>query len=115
VRVSWLSLKTKVDSLSMVWPQNHWDSFSRFGLKTGGDDFSYFGLKIKGDVSRFGPQNQHLWFGDLGLKIIMTVSWFEPQNHVGFGLSVAPQNRRDGDDEGYIKIYQLASCGSKSR
>jgi hypothetical protein len=23
VRVSWLSLKTKVDSLSVVWPQNH--------------------------------------------------------------------------------------------
>jgi hypothetical protein len=23
--VSWLSLKTKVDSLSVVWPQNHWD------------------------------------------------------------------------------------------
>jgi hypothetical protein len=24
----------------------------------------------------------------------MTVSWFGPQNHVGFGLSVASQNRR---------------------
>jgi hypothetical protein len=24
----------------------------------------------------------------------VTVSWFEPQNQVGFGLSVAPQNRR---------------------
>jgi hypothetical protein len=51
-RVSWLSLKTKVDSLSMILPQNHWDSlsvvwpqnhcddFSQVGLKTGGDDFS---------------------------------------------------------------------------
>jgi hypothetical protein len=28
VRVSWLSLKTKVDSLSVVWPQNHLDGFS---------------------------------------------------------------------------------------
>jgi hypothetical protein len=27
-RVSWLSLKTKVDGLSVVWPQNHWDGFS---------------------------------------------------------------------------------------
>jgi hypothetical protein len=27
-RVSWLSFKTKVDGLSVVWPQNHWDSFS---------------------------------------------------------------------------------------
>jgi hypothetical protein len=24
----------------------------------------------------------------------VTVSWFGPQNQVGFGLSVAPQNRR---------------------
>jgi hypothetical protein len=45
-------------------------------------------------VSRFGPQNRQLWFGDLGLKIIATVSWFGPQNQVGFGLSVVPQNRR---------------------
>jgi hypothetical protein len=47
VRVSWLRLKTKVDGLSVVWPQNHWDDFSLvcppkpmatvcewFGLKT---------------------------------------------------------------------------------
>jgi hypothetical protein len=30
VRVSWLSLKTKVDGLSVVWPQNHCDDFSSF-------------------------------------------------------------------------------------
>jgi hypothetical protein len=30
----------------------------------------------------------------LGLKIIATVSWFGAQNQAGFGLSVAPQNRR---------------------
>jgi hypothetical protein len=30
--VSWLSLKTKVDGLSVVWPQNHSDCFHRFGL-----------------------------------------------------------------------------------
>jgi hypothetical protein len=34
-----------------------------------------------------------LGFADLGLKITATVSWFWPQNQVGFGLSVAPQNR----------------------
>jgi hypothetical protein len=33
-------------------------------------------------------------FPGLGLKITVTVSWFGPQNQVGFGLSVAPQNRR---------------------
>jgi hypothetical protein len=59
-RVSWLSLKTKINGLSVVWPQNHcdglsvvwpqkqWDSFSRFSFKTGGDDFSRFSLKTGG-------------------------------------------------------------------
>jgi hypothetical protein len=50
-----LSLKTKVDGLSVVWPQNHWDSFLQFDLKTGGDSFLQFGLKTSGDgFSRFG-------------------------------------------------------------
>jgi hypothetical protein len=39
VQVSWLSLKTKVDGLLVVWPQNHSDGFRRFGLKNGGDVF----------------------------------------------------------------------------
>jgi hypothetical protein len=50
-QVSWLSLKTKVHGLSVVWPQNHWDGLSvicpqnhwngflRFDLKTSGDGF----------------------------------------------------------------------------
>jgi hypothetical protein len=28
----------------------------------------------------------------------MTVSWFGPQNRVGYGLSVAPQNRWEDED-----------------
>jgi hypothetical protein len=28
----------------------------------------------------------------------MTFSWFSPQNQAGYGLSVAQQNRREGDD-----------------
>jgi hypothetical protein len=39
VRVSWLSLKTNVDDLWVVWPQNHLGGFLRFGHKTGGDGF----------------------------------------------------------------------------
>jgi hypothetical protein len=31
----------------------------------------------------------------------VTVSWFGPQNQVGFGLSVAPQNRRRAFDAGH--------------
>jgi hypothetical protein len=33
----------------MVWPQNHWDGFLWFGLKTGGDSFLRSGVKIGGD------------------------------------------------------------------
>jgi hypothetical protein len=36
------------DSLLLVWPQNHWDCFSRFVLKIGGDGFSRFGIKTSG-------------------------------------------------------------------
>jgi hypothetical protein len=49
--------------------------------------------KLVAQVSRFGPQNRQLQFGDLDLKITATVSWFGPQNQVGFGLSVALQNQ----------------------
>jgi hypothetical protein len=44
-------------------------------------------------VSRFGPQNRQLQFGDLGFKITTVVSSFGPQNQAGYGLSIAPQNR----------------------
>jgi hypothetical protein len=53
-------------------------------------------------VSRFGPQNRRLWFGDLVLKITVTISWFGPQNQADFGLSVAPQNRRREVDVGHM-------------
>jgi hypothetical protein len=33
-------------------------------------------------------------FSCLASKLVTTVFWFGPQNQVGFGLSVAPQNRR---------------------
>jgi hypothetical protein len=89
-----LSLKTKVDGLSVVWPQNHCDGFLRFGLKIGGDNFLRFGLKTCGD--------DFLWF-DLKIsddvllfclktkvvegflvcasKLADTIWWFETQNH----------------------------------
>jgi hypothetical protein len=39
--VSWLSLKIKVDCLSVVWPQNHWDEFPNLSLK-----LDYYDLMI---------------------------------------------------------------------
>jgi hypothetical protein len=47
-RVSWLSLKYKVDGLSVVWHQNHWDGFFQFALKTDGNGFFQFGFKTSG-------------------------------------------------------------------
>jgi hypothetical protein len=49
-------------------------------------------------VSWFGPQNRQLRFGDLAHKLNVMVSHFRPQNQVGYGLSVAPQNRREDED-----------------
>jgi hypothetical protein len=44
--VSWLSLKTKVDGLSVVWPQNYWDCLSVVWPQNHWDGFSQFGLKL---------------------------------------------------------------------
>jgi hypothetical protein len=69
-RFSPSGLKTGGRRFLSVWPQNQ-----------GGGGFSGFGLKT----------------GSSGLVIWVSkspVSWFGPQNQVGFGLSVAPQNRR---------------------
>jgi hypothetical protein len=60
-----LSLKTKVDGLSVVWPRNHWDDFLRFGLKTDGDGFS-----------------------DLASKLVVTVSWLSLKTKVVEGFLV---------------------------
>jgi hypothetical protein len=79
VRISWFGLKSKVDDLSVV------------------------------RVSRIGPKNWQLWFGDSGLKITATVSWFGPQNHVGHGLSVVSQNRRE-DEDSMSTHRDLAGC-----
>jgi hypothetical protein len=58
-------------------------------------------------VSRFGPQNLQLWFGDLGLKITATVSCFGPQNQAGFDLSVASQNRRRDVGAGHASRFSV--------
>jgi hypothetical protein len=96
-RVSWFSLKTKVDG------------FSRFGLKTGGCGFCGLASKPLAWVSRFEPQNQQLRFGDLDLKSTSCVSWFGPQNHAGYNLPVVPQNRQE-DDSARGTGQDLAAC-----
>jgi hypothetical protein len=100
-RVSWLSHKTKVDGLLVVWPQNTGMVFSGLASKLVATVSSGLASKLVARVFRFGPQNWKLRFGDLGIKITVMVSWFGHQNHVGFGLSVAPQNRWEGDSVGH--------------
>jgi hypothetical protein len=56
-QISWLSLETNVDDLLLVWPQNHWDDFFRFGIKIGGDVFLCLASKPRVTVFQFVPQN----------------------------------------------------------
>jgi hypothetical protein len=53
-------------------------------------------------VFQFGPQNRQMRFDDLSIKITAMVFWFRPQNEAGFGLLVAPQNRRRKDGVGHV-------------
>jgi hypothetical protein len=63
-RVSWLSLKTKVDGLSVVWPQNHWDGFS-----------SVWTSKPMATVCEwFGLKTTQMVFAGLASKPVATVS-----------------------------------------
>jgi hypothetical protein len=50
--------------------------------------------QVGGGFPGLGLKTLQLRFGDLGVKITATISWFGPQNEAGFGISVAPQNRR---------------------
>jgi hypothetical protein len=70
---------------------------------------SWLSLKTKVDDFWFGPQNRQLWLGYLSLKITASISLFVPQNQVGYGLSVASQNRRE-DDSTRGTRRDLAAC-----
>jgi hypothetical protein len=77
--VSWLSLKTKVDGLSVVWTQNHWDGFSSvWASKLMATVCEWFGLKITRTV-----------FAGLASKPVATV-WLK--NMLQRFLAVWPQN-----------------------
>jgi hypothetical protein len=106
-RVSWLSLKTKFDGLSVVWPQNHWDDLSvvwpqnhwdcflQFDLKIGGDSFLWFDLKTSGDgFCRFGLKTNGFGFSGLDLKT------------GSCGLVVGPQNHRNS-----LLVWALKTSG----
>jgi hypothetical protein len=85
VWVSWLSLKTKVDCLLVVWPQNHWDDLLVVWPQNHWDSFSRFALKTDGGFF-VEPQNQgdggFFWFGpqtgsyDLVIWASKSPRWF---------------------------------------
>jgi hypothetical protein len=77
----------------VVWPQNHWDSFSWFGLKIGDDGFSQFGFKTGDDgFSQFSFKTGGDGFsvlclktGSYGLMIWVSNS---PQRFLGLCLKI---------------------------
>jgi hypothetical protein len=52
----------------VVWPQNHWDDFFRFGLKTCGVEFFNLGFKIGSYGLMIWASKSLRRFFDLGLK-----------------------------------------------
>jgi hypothetical protein len=78
--VSWLGLKNKVDGLSVLWHQNHWDGFLQLASKLVVTVSPGLASKPVVRVFQFGSQNRQLRFDDLGIKITDLVSWFMPQN-----------------------------------
>jgi hypothetical protein len=96
VWISRFSLKIKVDDLSVVWPQKHWDDFLRFDLNTSGDDF--FGLASKLMVGFLvEPPNQCLRFiSDLVSNPLGRFVSDLTSKSLGRFLPVWPQNRWRG-------------------
>jgi hypothetical protein len=96
-----LSLKTKVDGLLVVWPQNHWDGFSSvWASKPMAIVCEWFDLRTTQTV-----------FASLALKPVATVSSglaSKPAAMVTSGLAsklvvgflVAPQNQGGGGFSG---------------
>jgi hypothetical protein len=110
-RVSWLSLKSKVDGLPVVWPQNHSDGFSSvcaskpmvtvcewFGLKTTQTIFACLASKPVVTVSGgLASKPAATVFSSLTSKLVAMVSpglvtkpavgfLVEPQNQGGAGF-----------------------------
>jgi hypothetical protein len=71
-----LGLKTDGDGLSVVWPQNHWGGFLRFGLKNGGNGFSSVSTsKLMTTVCEwFGLKTSRMIFTGLASKLVVMVS-----------------------------------------
>jgi hypothetical protein len=137
-----LSLKTKVDGLTVVWPQNYWDGFSSvwtlkpmatvcewFGLKTTRTVFAGLASKPVATVSDSLASKPAATVSDglaskpaamisvsLTSKLVATVSPGLASKHV-VGFLVEPQNQGGG---GFLSLglktgsYSFVIWGSKS-
>jgi hypothetical protein len=140
--VSWLSLRTKVDGLSVVWPQNHRDGFLSvwaskpmvmicewFGFKTTRTVFAGLASKLVATVSDglaskpaamvfsgLASKPVATVFSSLASKLVATVSLgLASKSAVGF--LVGPQNQGGGRFLGLgLKTgrFGLVICASKS-
>jgi hypothetical protein len=80
-----LSLKTKVDGLSVIWNQNHWDGFSSgWASKPMATVCEWFDLKTTGTI-----------FFSLTSKLVTTVSSGLTSKSV-VGFLVEPQSQGGG-------------------
>jgi hypothetical protein len=93
----------------VVWPQNNWDDFLWFDLKTGGDSFFRFGLKTGG----FGFSGLGLKTGSYGLMIWASKS---PRWFLGLGLKIKQttvcwlRHKIDGRATAWDTRRNLAAC-----
>jgi hypothetical protein len=107
--VSWLSLKTKVDGLSVVWPQNHWDGFLRFGLKISGNGFSGLASKLVAMVSWLSLKTKVVE----GFPVWASKS---PRQFLGLGLKTKQasvcrlHHKTDGGRSAWETSRDLAAC-----
>jgi hypothetical protein len=104
----WFSLKTTMTVCQWFDLKITRTVFFDLALKLMATVFLGLASKLVAQVSRFGPSNRQLRFGDLDLKITMTVSWFAPQIQLGDGLSVASQT--DGGRMTRDTCQDLAAC-----
>jgi hypothetical protein len=97
VQVSWLSLKTKVDDLRVVWPQNHSDGFSSvWASKSMVTICEWFGLKTTRTVfTGLASKPVVTVFSSLASKLVMTVSPGLAQKPAD-GFLVEPPNQGGG-------------------
>jgi hypothetical protein len=116
--LSWLSLKTKVSGLSVVWPQNHWDGFSSvLASKLMATVCEWFGLKTTRTVfAGLASKPVATFSSDLASKPAAAVSpGLASKHEVGFLVEL--QNQGGGGFPGLglkTDSFGLAIWASKS-